>query len=350
MNENMNAAQFPNLAASASQRFVGAVEREFTSSSGELNITPYQKSLIQGYFIGCDKALRYLEEKRDKDAKDGDKSAAAKLPYKWENVNIGPDLAQSIATFAKLNLNMMAKNHLFPIPYYNSKNQKYDMQFQIGYEGLKYEALKYSLFKIVDIQADFIYSNDSFEIIKDAINGESYRLKINNPFDRGQIIGGYGYAVYDDPRQNKLIVMSKKDIDDVKKKAKSQAFWKDYYNEMALKTIVRRICKRVPLDPKKFDDYYRLMQKFDGDSAEADLARELRENANREPINVTPIETPPASIPERTQPVQQMAEIPVPMQNEPAPQYAGVDMGKDVTQAQAEPIGPDIPDEFKLDF
>ena len=272
------------------------------------------------------------------------------MPYKWENVNIGPDLAQSIATFAKLNLNMMAKNHLFPIPYYNSKNQKYDMQFQIGYEGLKYEALKYSLFKIVDIQADFIYSNDSFEIIKDAINGESYRLKINNPFDRGQIIGGYGYAVYDDPRQNKLIVMSKKDIDDVKKKAKSQAFWKDYYNEMALKTIVRRICKRVPLDPKKFDDYYRLMQKFDGDSAEADLARELRENANREPINVTPIETPPASIPERTQPVQQMAEIPVPMQNEPAPQYAGVDMGKDVTQAQAEPIGPDIPDEFKLDF
>ena len=350
MNENENAANVANYAASASQRFVSTVMREFTSSSGKMDITPYQESLIQGYFIACDKALRYLEEKRQKDAADGDKKAAQKLPYTWENINIGADLAQSIAIFAKNNLSILVKNHFYPIPRLNGKNGRYDLTFQEGYEGLKYKAVKYSLFEIVDFEAELLYSNDKFKIIKDCYNGSAYELEIANPFDRGNMIGGYAYIRFKDPRQNKLFTMSKAEIDAVKDTAQTQTFWKPFYNEMALKTVVRRATKLVILDPKKFDDYYLLMQKYNNDAAEADLANELREKANREPINVTPIETPPASIPEHAQPVQQMAEIPVPMQNEPAPQYAGVDMGKDVTQAQAEPIGPDIPDEFKLDF
>ena len=325
MVENTNAANVANYAASASQRFIGTVMREFTSSSGKNDITPYQESLIQGYFIACDKALRYLEDKRLKEAEDGNKSAKAKLPYTWENVNIGADLAQSIVIFAKNNLSILVKNHFFPIPRLNGKNKKYDMTFQEGYEGLKYKAVKYSLFEIVDFEADLLYANDEFKVIKDAYKGASYQLEIANPFDRGKMIGGYAYIRFKDSRQNKLFTMSKAEIDAVKSKAQTDVFWKNYYNEMALKTVVRRASKLVLLDPKKFDDYYMLMEKFNNDAAEADLANELREKANREPINVTPVDPPPAAIPESTSyadhPVMQpVVQQPQPVVQQPMPQ------------------------------
>ncbi|MBQ9257218.1 MAG: recombinase RecT [Acidaminococcaceae bacterium] len=323
MNEKMNTANVANVAASASQRFVGTVMREFTSSSGQLNITPYQESLIQGYFVACDKALRYLENKRLKDAEGNSKyaqDAAKRLPYKWENVNIGADLAQSIAQLAKLNISTMVRNHLFPVPYLNGKDGKYDMTFQEGYEGLKYKAIKYSLFPIVDIECDLLYTNDKFSMIKDCYKGDSYELRITDPFDRGAMKGGYAYIRFEDSRQNKLLVMSKEEIDKIREKAKSQAFWKDWYNEMALKTIVRKASKMVMLDPKKFDEYYLLMEKFNEDAAEADLANEIRKNANRDPINVTPVDPPPTAIPEHTQPMAQPVMQPVVQQPQPVVQ------------------------------
>ena len=150
------------------------------------------------------------------------------------------------------------------------------------------------------------------------------------------------------------LIKFKQEIDEVKKKAPSKNFWNDWYNQMALKTIVRRASKLVTLDPKKFDEYYYLMEKFNRSAEERELAEDLRLHANRETINVTPMEQEPepAAIPERTQPVKTKVEMPSPAQTEPepAPQYTGVDMGKDVTPAQAEPIGPDLPDEFKVEF
>jgi hypothetical protein len=97
------------------------------------------------------------------------------------------------------------------------------------------------------------------------------------------------------------------------------------------------------------------MQQSESDAAEAELAEELRQNANREPINVTPLEPEPATIPERTQPVQQQVETPAQSEAAPDPQYVGVEMaaGKDMTvQApiQDELIGPQIPEDIKLNF
>lgn len=349
MNENANGADVANKAASASQRFVAMVMREFTASSGKMEITPYQEELIKIYFIGCDKALRYLENKRIKDAKGEGKYAIAaqkKLPYTWENVNIGADLAQSIATFAKSNLNMMIRNHLFPVPYFNGKNHKYDLTFQEGYEGLRYEALKYSLFPIVDIEVDLLYTNDKFKMIKNCYDGASYELEIPDPFDRGEIKGGYAYIRYQDTRQNKLIVMTKEEIDNIKDKAPSSTFWDSWYKEMAMKTILRKASKSVPLDPKKFDDYYRLMRKIENDATEAELAKEIKQNANREPINVTPIETPPPSIPANTRPMQAKMEMPAPAPAayapEPAP--APADYPPEVAPGEM------VPGDIEVDF
>ena len=68
MNENKEMAPVVAAAPSASQRFTDVIMREFTKSTGIVNVTDHQRNLIQGYFIGCDNALRAAEEKRLKKA------------------------------------------------------------------------------------------------------------------------------------------------------------------------------------------------------------------------------------------------------------------------------------------
>ena len=108
---------------------------------------------------------------------------------------------------------------------------------------------------------------------------ESYEFEINNPFDRGNIVGGFGYIEYPDSTKNKLVIMTKKDIEKRKpsyasvefwggtKKEKKNGKWQEteidgWYEEMCLKTIKREVysSKNIPLDPKKIDDNYQYMK------------------------------------------------------------------------------------------
>ena len=336
MNENTNAVA--TITPSASQRFTDVVMREFTSSTGYTKLTPHQKNLIQGYFIACDNALAALEAKRVKEGQNN------KLPYTWNNVNIDGKLAQRVVVYAKLGLDMTLPNHLFPIPYLNGKNGKYDLNFQEGYRGKEIKIKKYSYYPIKNVAYEIVYSNDKFTPYKRGAKRryDTYEFEITNPFDRGNLIGGFAYIEFEDPQRNILVIMSKADIEKRKNVAKSKDFWNKWYDEMALKTVVNAACNKVTLDPEKIDPDFRIMQQSESDAAEAELAEELRQNANREPINVTPLEPEPATIPERTQPVQQQVETPAQAQAEPEPVPVAVQQG--------EVFGEIIPDNVELGF
>ena len=357
MNENTNAVAMAT--PSASQRFTDLVMREFTNSTGVMKVTEHQKSLIQGYFIACDNALLAAEQKRLKKAEEDSKwgeAARKQKPYTWENVNIGAKLAQKIVVYAKLGLDMTLPNHLFCIPYMNGTNGKYDLNFQEGYRGREIKTKKYSYYPIKNIAYEMVYQNDNFRPIKRGSGQpfDSYVFEIKNPFDRGTLVGGFAYIEFEDPQRNILLIMSKADIEKRKKVSPSggKGFWENWYDEMALKTVVNAACGKVTLDAEKIDPDFRIMQQSENDTAEAELAEAVRQNANRETINVTPMEPEPepATIPERTQPVQAKVEMPVRTQTEPEPQFVGADVGRDITPAQAEPIGPDIPEDFKVEF
>lgn len=363
MNENKEMAPVVAAAPSASQRFTDVIMREFTKSTGTVNVTDHQRNLIQGYFIGCDNALRAAEEKRLKKAAKDDKwgeMARQQLPYTWKNVNIDAKLAQSIVAYAKLGLDMTLPNNLSAQPFLNGKNEKYDLLFWEEYRGRELKTKKYSFYPIKNIRYELVFSNDEFKVgKKDAFHTQdSYEFNIKNPFDRGNLIGGFAYIEFEDPQRNILVIMSKADIDKRKDASPSggKGFWEKWYNEMALKTVVHKACKQVTLDPEKIDPDFRIMQQAESDAAEAELAEEIRQNANREPINVTPLEEPESAvIPERTQPVQQQVETPAQSEAAPDPQYVGVDMaaGKDMTvqfPIQDELIGPQIPEDIKLNF
>lgn len=130
------------------------------------------------------------------------------------------------------------------IPYQNKGTL--ECQFQLGYKGLI--NLAYRNEQLQTIQAQCVYSHDVFayEIGLDATLVHKPTLE-----DRGELIavyalfklcnGGYGFEV-----------MSKHDIDahaQKYSKAVSSAYspWNTAYNEMAMKTVVKKLLRFAPL-------------------------------------------------------------------------------------------------------
>lgn len=78
-------------------------------------------------------------------------------------------------------------------------------------------AQKYALGHLLDISVHLVYENDEFiPHFKDA-NHTYDTFEFNPPkncfVDRGKMVGGFAYISYENPAQNKLVVMSKADID-----------------------------------------------------------------------------------------------------------------------------------------
>ncbi len=96
-----------------SERFTSKVIAEFGGNvSGVAKVTDYQRRLIQGYFIGIDRALKSAEERRlVKNATNRDHTYDELLPITWTNVNLN-DLAMSLVHYARIGLDMMQDNHL----------------------------------------------------------------------------------------------------------------------------------------------------------------------------------------------------------------------------------------------
>ena len=286
----------------ASERFTNMVVNEFQGNIGQLNLNEYQKQLIRNYFIGIDNALKNAEVSRGYS-----KKKANDPTITWDNVNMNK-LAVDVVQNAKLGLDMSVTNHLHVVPFKNAKTNKYDLTLMPGYEGLKYIAANFALYKVTDIKVELVHENDIFQpTYKNNIEG--YEFKITNPFSRGNVIGGFGYIRYENEVHNKLVVMS---VDELLKRKPSTAsveFWggqKDKWedgkvvgsekvegwtNEMLYKTMVRATCKKVTVDPKKINDSYIYVMEASEDcyveNQEEKIQQEIEENANKEVIDIT---------------------------------------------------------------
>lgn len=295
--------------ANMSERFTEKVLAEFNGNvAGGLQVTDYQRTLIQGYFIGIDRCLQMQEENRiHKNANNKDPKYNNDLPITWNNVNL-KDLALDVVHYARMGLDMMQKNHISPIPFKNNKTNQYDITLMPGYAGIEYIAKKYALDPPTAVRIELVYSTDTFNPIKKSRENrvENYEFEINNPFDRGEIIGGFGYIEYEDPTKNSLIMMAKRDIEKRKPQYAAAEFWggkkkvwengkqvevetDGWYAEMCEKTIKREVFgdKHIPRDPKKIDDDYQYMKMREARIAEMQAQDEIDGNANTIIVDTT---------------------------------------------------------------
>ncbi|OMC76501.1 recombinational DNA repair protein (RecE pathway) [Paenibacillus odorifer] len=302
-----------------SERFMTKVISEFGSGVGEVALTKFQKRLAQNYFIALDAILKTTEEKR---LKKSEKFRDA-VPVTWQHVNM-EKLARDVVAMARVGFDPSQPNHINPIPYKNKHSGKYDITFIEGYRGIELKATKYGLDVPDHVTVELVYSTDKFRPIKkDSKNQyEGYEFEIVNAFDRGNIIGGFYYHSFSKvPEKNKLVVMTKKDIEKRKPDHASAEFWggeKDkwennkkvgtetvegWYDKMAWKTIYRAAYGDITIDSQKIDDDYLRLKQMESDFAEAEVDEEIRANANGSIIDITPTDPPgnkPDSQPEES--------------------------------------------------
>ena len=304
-----------------SEKFTNKVLKEFGGNvAGALQVTDYQRTLIQGYFIVIDRALKAAEEERlRKNANNRDHKYDNDLQVNWNTVNLN-DLALDLVHYARMGLDMTQDNMLFPIPYKNNKRNIYDITLMEGYNGIRYIAEKYAVEVPTAVTIEVVYSTDTFKPIKKGKDNrvESYEFEINNAFSRGDIVGGFAYLEFADPTKNELIIMSMHDIEKRKPAYASANFWggkgkewKDgkqvevelegWKDEMVRKTIIREAfsAKHLPRDPKKVDDNYQYMKLRETRYAEIEAQAEIAANANATMIDTTPA---PAALPETAAP------------------------------------------------
>ena len=304
---NTSVAEAPKAQIGPSERFTNAVLTKFASDNGEVQITPFQKRLIQSYFVKIDQVLKMAELKRMQKSEQYRDAVA----ITWENLNMNK-LAVDVVAYSSIGLDPTQKNHLHPIPYKNNALGKYDMQFTLGYNGIELKAKKYGIDVPTDVIIKVVYSNEVFEPkFKDAENNiESYTHKPSkNPFDKGDVVGGYYYYTYTDcPEKNKLRVFSKKDIDKRIPKTASVEFWggekdaykngkKDgketidgWYDEMVWKTLKRAAYDAINIDSEKIDQYIQQILENEVEpepqlSVDDKVDLELKINANSEKLS-----------------------------------------------------------------
>lgn len=302
---------------SMSERFMQKVMSEFGASVGEVALTDFQKRLAQNYFISLDASLRVADEKRVKGNKGKSEQYQNSLPMTWANVNM-EQLARNVVSAARIGLDPAQKNHINMVPYKNNTTGKYDIGFLEGYRGMELKAKKYALDMPDAVVVELVYSNDKFKSVKKDRNNkiEYYDFEIVNDFDRGTIVGGFYYYIYNScPEKNKLVVMTLKDIEKRKPEKAAVEFWggeKDvwengrktgkkeqvdgWFDQMCYKTIHRAAYGALTIDSQKIDDDYLQLRQMEQSISDAKVAEEIAINANTQTIDIELESIPETSI------------------------------------------------------
>lgn len=264
----------------ASERFTNQIMSQFQAEAGSpVQFTAYERALAQHLFLKVDSCLKEFEKKRRESGKE------SQAPFIWQNVNMRK-LALDAVHRIQLGLDALIPAHIYPIPYFNGKEKLYDIDLRVGYRGELYYRTESAVEKPQDVRLELVYSSDEFSpMMKSHDNNvEDYTFKIVNPFNRGNIIGGFAYISYKDPQKNKLVLVSEADFKKSCQAAKSQDFWSKYPAEMRYKTLVHRAMSHLPIDPKKVNAP--AFAAVESDSVEVEIDR----NANGEAIVVEDFE------------------------------------------------------------
>lgn len=227
--------------ATISERFLADVERQFEAQMGAgITFSPLEKRLTQHMFLKLDQALKAAEARRKQGTE-----------FSWKTID-RQQLALDTVHRVSLGLDALIPNHVHPVFYWNARKGLYEAVLLTGYAGLDHVARKFAAEPPLAIRYELVHETDHFRPLPRSSGREveDYEFEITQPFDRGEIIGGFGYIEFEDPRKNRLVIVTPRDFQRAQAASKG-GFWKDHEVEMHWKTVVRRVTGRIALDPEK---------------------------------------------------------------------------------------------------
>lgn len=217
----------------------------------------------------------------------------------WSDIVLDQKLYQDLVNSAQMGFDMRVENTLFPIPRRDKNAGKFRFTFQLGSNGYLWRAMKYSYGKVLDATPRLLYKGDTFI---------PHFRDMNHPYDTFEyepkdilaekkdedIVGGFVYIIYDNPMQNKLVIMNRAEINKHRSLAQSDNVWSQWYGAMARKTLIIKAAKAIPLDPSKIDDVYQQSQIIESEGTDLDTQNDILEQQASGDIIDTP-ELPPTA-------------------------------------------------------
>lgn len=185
-------------------------------------------------------------------------------------------LATALVRSAQDNLDAL-NNEVYIYKGYNDK-----LTYTPSYKGLRKMAIEKSVRPIKDIYAKPIYEGDTVEEV--FANGEARLVYKSNFMKRGKWIGVLAVCVFKDNSEI-YELMDMNDINAVKAKSRNSGAWKDFPQEMAKKSVIRRLCKQITLDfrDKQQADTFTGADEFI-DNPKEQAAKDVSENANQKDL------------------------------------------------------------------
>jgi len=161
-----------------------------------------------------------------------------------------------------------ALGHGYLIPFFNSQRRVFEVQFMPGYRGFLDLARRSGA--VTNIVSRAVYEGDTFEY-EYGLDERIVHRPCDVPEERGDLTYVYAIGFLKDGGKQ-FEVMSRAEIEAVRSQSKSGTSgpWKTHFDEMARKTVVRRLFKYLPVSIE--------MQTAVGldEQAEADLPQDNR--------------------------------------------------------------------------
>lgn len=284
--------------ATISERFLADVERQFEAQmGGGITFSPLEKRLTQHMFLKLDQALKAAEARRKQGTE-----------FSWNTID-RQQLALDTVHRVSLGLDALIPNHVHPVFYWNGRKSLYDVLLLTGYTGLDHVVRKFAAEPPLAIRYELVHETDRFRPLPRSSGREveGYEFDITQPFDRGGIIGGFGYIEFEDPRKNRVVIVTPRDFQRAQAASKG-GFWKDHDVEMHYKTVVRRVTSRIALDAEKVNAAsLAAAMEDEADANERvvlEVAEAARQRANTKTIDVPAPEPDPEPPEEQDEPPQ----------------------------------------------
>ena len=138
---------------------------------------------------------------------------------------------------------VMGRGYL--VPRKNRKNGELEACFDPGWRGLCDIARRDK--RVLKIDAKVVYEGDAFEY-REGTEQTLIHQPVLDQEERGEIIAAYAIAKVDGEQQ--IEVLTRADIEKIRRTSMAQSGpWKDWPEEMARKSAVRRLCKYLPYSP-----------------------------------------------------------------------------------------------------